>query len=204
MKNQPYYHLTTTLLPDEKLKNIFDRLDAIKPGTIVEVKENWQDITKKAALRYLLDYQGKWFYMGGQVGTGKTMLCTAITAHFMNQGKTAKYMLWRDDAVRIKGKINTDEYETELQKLKKTDVLYIDDLFKTERGGRPTTADLNLAFEVINYRYNNADLITIISSEFLVDELMEIDEALGSRIYQRTKDYCIFIARDKGKNYRMK
>jgi hypothetical protein len=39
MKNQPYYNLTTTLLPDEKLKNIFDRLDAIKPGTIVEVKE---------------------------------------------------------------------------------------------------------------------------------------------------------------------
>ena len=39
MKNQPYYNLTTTLLPDEKLKNIFDRLDALKPGAIVEVKE---------------------------------------------------------------------------------------------------------------------------------------------------------------------
>lgn len=38
MKNQPYYNLTTTLLPDEKLKNIFDRLDALKPGAIVEIK----------------------------------------------------------------------------------------------------------------------------------------------------------------------
>jgi uncharacterized protein (DUF2249 family) len=38
MKNQPYYNLTTTLLPDEKLKNIFDRLNALKPGSIVEVK----------------------------------------------------------------------------------------------------------------------------------------------------------------------
>jgi len=37
MENQPYYHLTTTLLPDEKLKIIFDRLDNLKPGAIVEV-----------------------------------------------------------------------------------------------------------------------------------------------------------------------
>lgn len=40
MKNQPYYHLTTTLLPDEKLKSIFDRLDTLKPGAIVEVKDS--------------------------------------------------------------------------------------------------------------------------------------------------------------------
>ena len=37
MQNQTYYNLTTTLLPDEKLKEIFNRLDSLKPGMIVKV-----------------------------------------------------------------------------------------------------------------------------------------------------------------------
>lgn len=40
MENQPYYNLTTTLLPDYKLKSIFDRLDNLKHGAIVEVRDS--------------------------------------------------------------------------------------------------------------------------------------------------------------------
>lgn len=168
------------------------------------VTEEWQKQLKELAQRYTEDKEIMWFNIGGQVGCGKTHICTAITSYYMSQHKTAKYMLWRDDAVRIKGKINTDAYDRELNKLKNVKVLYIDDLFKSDSGRVPTAADVNLAFEILNYRYNNKKLRTIISSEFMIDELLEIDEALGSRIYQRTKDYCIFIGRDKGKNYRLK
>ena len=46
--------------------------------------------------------------------------------------------------------------------------------------GKPITqGDINIAFEIINYRYIN-DLITIISSELLLDEIINIDEATGS------------------------
>ena len=68
----------------------------------------------------------------------------------------------------------------------------------------PTSADIMIAFEILNYRYMNQDLITIISTEKSVDEILEIDEAIGSRLYQRSKKYCIKLPSDKSKNYRMK
>lgn len=167
--------------------------------------EPWQKKAKAMAERFITDYQGKWFYAGGQVGSGKTHLCAALVCHFLKEGKAATYMLWRDEIVSIKSVVTDDDaYSKKMNELKKIPVLYIDDFFKTERGKQPTTADINIAFELLNYRYNNRDLITIISSELLIDDLINIDEAVGSRIYQRVKDYCLVINYDRSKNYRLK
>ena len=69
--------------------------------------------------------------MGGQSGAGKTHLCTAVTVHYIRKGKEARYMLWRDEIAQIKA-IVTDSaaYAARMDALKKTPVLYIDDLFK--------------------------------------------------------------------------
>ena len=98
-----------------------------------------------------------------------------------------------------------------MKELKKTDVLYIDDLFKGGKGedGKykpPTAADINAAFEIINYRYNNPELVTIISSERTLVELNDIDEAIAGRIAERSKEsgYCINLKPDKKRNWRMK
>jgi DNA replication protein DnaC len=113
-------------------------------------------------------------------------------------------MLWRDEATRIKALINDyDEYDRLTNELKEAEVLYIDDFLKTQRGQQPTSADVNLAFEILNYRYNNPSLITIISSELTEDELLDIDEATGGRIYERAKK-AFSIAGDRKKNYRIK
>lgn len=165
---------------------------------------NWQKRIKESALRFLESPKGNWFFVGGQVGAGKTHICTAIVGELMRRGIPAKYMLWRDEAVRLKGMVNEEgEYAKRIGMLKTIPCLYIDDLFKTERGKAPTTADINLAFEILNYRYIQKDLITLISSEKIIDELLEIDEAVGSRIYERTKGYCLQIAKDPGKNMRL-
>ena len=82
-------------------------------------------------------------------------------------------------------------------------MLYIDDFFKTERGKSPTSGDINIAFELLNYRYINGQLITIISCERDVDEVMRIDEAVGSRIYERTRGNCVCIDSKPGRNYRL-
>ena len=65
---------------------------------------------------------------------------------------------------------------------------------------------MNLAFEIINYRCNQPELITIISSERTLAELVEIDEAVAGRIAQRSKNngYCINLNRDARKNWRMR
>lgn len=146
------------------------------------VREEWQRRIKTLAERFTESEDATWFYIGGQVGCGKTHICTAIVGKLLNAGKAAHYMLWRDESVRLKAIVNNDEeYEKVITPLKSIEILYIDDFFKGERGKPPTTADINLAFELLNYRYNNRNLITIISSERSVEELVDVDEAVGSR-----------------------
>ena len=169
--------------------------------------ENWQKAIKDAAMEYANEPEG-WFFLGGQSGAGKTHLCTAICREFLLAGKRVKYMLWRDDVVKIKGAVtDSEEYGKLIDQYKTIDVLYIDDLFKTGKDNfnqvqKPTGADINVAFEIINYRYNNPKLLTIISSELTEDELLDIDEAIGGRIYERAKAFTIGKSRDR--NYRIK
>lgn len=167
--------------------------------------EPWQREIKNKALAYLNDHYNKWFYIGGQVASGKTFICTAIVDEFLKRDKRAVYMLWRDEIVKLKANaMDYDEYGSRMDELKNAEVLYIDDFFKQEKGQQPSSADVNIAFELINYRYNKPDLITIISSEIMIKDLLSIDEAVGSRIYQKAKDYQVNIAPDIKKNLRLR
>ena len=176
--------------------------------------EPWQKAIKQAAMEYAKNPQG-WFALLGQSGAGKTHLCTAICREFLLSGKRVTYMLWRDDIVKIKEAAQGTAFDDEgielhklLDKFKTADILYIDDLFKTGKDSKtgmmqkPSVADINYAFEIINYRYNNPSLLTIISSELSEDELLDIDEAIGGRIYEKSKAFTIGKSRDR--NYRMK
>ena len=157
------------------------------------------------AKEFLLNPIGKWFYMSGQNGIGKTMLCTAMVNELLNRYIPCKYMLWRDQSLQLKALANNaEEYLAIIKPLKEIEVLYIDDFLKTEQGKNPTSADMNLAFELLNYRYNTKDLITIISCERSLTEVTNIDEAVGTRIYQRIDKFNTYIAKDRNKNYRLK
>ena len=171
-----------------------------------QTPDRWHQHMKSLALRFVDDAtDGKWFYAGGQIGSGKTHLCTAIVGKFLHSGKAARYMLWRDYAVQIKASVNdAAEYSGLINPLKFVDVLYIDDLFKTGTGKAPTPADVNIAFEILNHRYINRQLITILSSEWGINDLLDIDEAVGSRIFERTREFCLYVERDKSRNWRLR
>lgn len=161
----------------------------------------WQRAVKAGAGQYIKN-PGGWFFAGGQVGSGKTHICTAIVCELMKQGKSARYFMWRD-VTAIRASVNDPvEYRRLIDPLKNTQVLYIDDFLKS--GGPPTQGDINIAFEVLNHRYNNPDLLTVISSEKTVDDIMAIDPGVGSRIYERTKGSRFEIGWDDDKNYRMR
>ena len=150
--------------------------------------EDWQKVAKRMAINYTADGNGKWFVITGTPGTGKTHLCTAIAGELIEAGKEVRYMLWRTEAPRLKSLVNErDEYERIMLELKRVDVLYIDDFFK----GTISAADINLAFELLDARYNSRDKMTIISSEKTMEDILSIDEAIGSRIYERSKGFCI-------------
>ena len=171
-----------------------------------EASEPWQKTIKEAAMEYAEHPEG-WFFLGGQSGAGKTHLCTAICRKFLLEGKNVQYMMWRDDIARIKSAATDyDELSKLMQRFKEAHVLYIDDLFKMGKGPdgnvqRPTTADVNYAFEIINYR-TNAGLPTIVSSEWTEEQMLDIDEATMGRIYEKAKTFS--IAKDRSRNYRLR
>lgn len=165
-----------------------------------KVTSEWQDYVLREAYEYVRNCNG-WFFYGGQPGCGKTHLCTAMVGKLIRNGKAAKYMLWQDDITKIKQVSNYAEvYETLINSYKQAEILYIDDFFKTRRGDFVSTADVNATFKIINYRYNE-ELPTIITSELSLEQISQIDEALGSRIAEMAEQK-IFIKPDKNKNYR--
>ena len=164
---------------------------------VFETPDLQREKIKNKAAQFAEKAEG-WFFISGRAGSGKTHICVGICKELMEQSKDVKYMMWRDDAVRLKGIVNdTEEYQRQIDKFKKPAVLYIDDFFK----GKITEADVNLAFELLNYRYNSPKKITLISSELGIEKILEIDEAVGSRIYQRSKGFCLQAPEE---NWRLK
>lgn len=185
----------------ERFKN--SGLEPLRQKYTFSKFNQYNEKTKKLydkAQDFLKDIDKKdWFFIGGQVGSGKSHLCTAICLQLLKT-KRLKFMEWVKESTTLKSMVLDElNYTKELGKLLYTDVLYIDDFFK----GGTNKADLRLAFELINYRYNN-DLITIISSEKSINEILEIDEAIGSRIYERSYNFNLDIEKDEELNYRLK
>ena len=153
-------------------------------------RKDWHRQMKYAAETFAKKAEG-WFYVGGRPGTGKTHLCTAICSELMRRNMEVRYLVWRDFSVSAKAAVTEKaEYAAIVNPYKKCKVLYIDDFFKSARGASPSDGDVNLAVELINARYNDKSLITIISSEIKAETLLNIDEALGSRISERCGANC--------------
>ena len=170
-------------------------------------QKDWQAYIKERAMEYISVSGGHWLSVLGCVGAGKTHICTAVCGELMKAGFSLKYMLWRDESVKLKAAVNdATEYSRLIQPFKEAEVLYIDDLFKTKKDAGLTPADINLGFELINYRYNQPGKKTVISSEKSMPELFDIDAAVGSRIYEKSKklDFCLEIENIYENNYRLR
>jgi DNA replication protein DnaC len=167
--------------------------------------DSWQMALKEKAQRFCNDDEADWFFVGGQVGSGKTHLCTAIAAHYIKAGYETQYMLWIEESKKLKALVSDyQEYQKAIAPYKNVPVLYIDDFLKTRQGEMPTQADISLAFEIINHRLMEQGKITIISSEKTLGEMLEYDEATMSRIFMECGEYKNIIERDIKKNYRLK
>lgn len=161
----------------------------------------WQRKVKAKAREYVKEPRG-WFYIGAEFVAGKTHLCVAICGELLKRGYPVRYVQWLYLSTWAKAVVNDDAaYQALVEPLKRVKVLYIDDLFGGKIGAKPTPGDINLLSEIINARYNDKNLLTIISTELSIDRLMEIDPAVGSRIYERSKKNCIQL--EGVQNYRM-
>ena len=107
-------------------------------------------------------------------------------------------MPYRSSITNLKQSITDEEnYQKEVNIYKNAQVLMIDDLFK----GKITESDINIIYEVLDYRYFKS-LPVIVTTEKSVEELLKIDEAIGSRLYEMSKSHLISIKGEK-LNYRI-
>lgn len=165
-------------------------------------EEEWQKRMKSVAIRYLEAVNSgdteHWLFMSGQTGSGKTHLSTAVCLELLKKGHSVKYMTWHEIVHKLQqAKFSEERYEAVISAISSAEVLYIDDLFKTEKSER------DIAFEVLNVRYVSRKP-TIISCELNINSINEIDSATAGRIIQMSKGYTAQILNDDSRNYRKK
>lgn len=178
-------------------------------------KQEYQKIMYKKGINFLENAlknndKENWFILSGQVGSGKTHICTAISGQLVLNGKSFFYLPY----VSLMPKLAMDlknfyldvkeKAERLLENIKNVEVLYIDDFLKIKE-----REQFNLIWQIIDYRYQNKKLITIISTELYYDtgnSIKALDSAMASRIYERAKggEYFVEVGQDNDKNYREK
>ena len=134
----------------------------------------------------------------GQVGAGKTHLGAACSMQLMDRGIPVVYMGYRDEMTSLKSKIIDEKaYSDTVNRFKTAKVLFIDDFIK----GKTTESDVNIVYEIVNYRYNN-HLPMIVSTEKPLEDLIVFDEAIGSRLIEMCRGYIV-VFEGKKLNYRL-
>lgn len=135
----------------------------------------------------------------GQVGSGKTHLAMAVCNNLLNVcGVGVSYMAYRNAITEIKQSITDREnYWNAISGYCTTRVLCIDDLLK----GRTTESDINILYEIVNYRYMHNKPV-IISTEKTPEELVDYDEAIGSRVLEMCRGNIVLLC-GKELNYRL-
>ncbi len=140
----------------------------------------------------------------GQTGAGKTHLGTAVVGNLVTKGYNALYVEWKHEM-----NIAKDDYykvkEDKLAMWKDIEVLYIDDLFKNQANdvNEIKNSEFEVAWDILDHRLKR-NKITIISSEFTIEDFLGLDEGTGGRLNEMAGDYLIDIPKDVKKNYRIK
>ena len=82
-------------------------------------------------------------------------------------------------------KNNRYQYSALINKYKQIDILYIDDLYKgfSNKLSFDDLDGLKLLFEIVNHRYLEKKSM-IVTSEYLIKQLFEIDEGIARRFYE--------------------
>lgn len=168
------------------------------------IEDEWRGKCKRAVESYLERHSDDdvWFIACGQNGSGKTLLCSIIAnTLLMKHNRAVKYVVWSDFIGEVKRDMmgeKTNEVSERMKDIKNADVLFLDEVLK-----KHNDTDLRYLMEIINYRYTN-DKKTILTSEKLLNELLDIDEATFGRAVEQCEGFIINIPRDRKKDWRLR
>jgi DNA replication protein DnaC len=124
----------------------------------------------------------------GNPGCGKTHVLMAICNNLMRKRIHVMYFPWVEGLNDLKD--NMDDLERKIRMMKEVSVLYIDDLFKGRK--TPTEWSVEQLFGIVNYRYVE-HLPILLSCEKDIDQLCDIDEGIGSRLYEMARNHTVLM-----------
>lgn len=139
----------------------------------------------------------------GQPGVGKTHLLMAISNNLIDKGVQVMYFPYVSTTKAMQA--NSFANDTTITEAAcNAEVLFIDDLFKPVRNiPQASEWQCSKMYDIINHRYNN-DLPILLSSELDFSRMFEIDEAIGSRLFEMCKSYTKTISKNMDLNYRIR
>ncbi len=159
-------------------------------------------IDKLKAVQQLIIKQpntSEYLYNDNTLGLKDCKICNGIGMILRKEDDT--YIKCDEELEKLKQLAyeQQEEYSKIMFNLKNIGLLFIDDFFRRT----PTEADKAKIFDIINFRYVN-NKPCILSSEKMLFEILNIDEAIGSRIFEKAKNFNIEIEKEVSKNYRLK
>lgn len=180
--------------------------EVFKQKTINSFKtdKKWQIEAKFKVKQYIEDFLKKGSNAGlilsGQPGSGKTHLGIGTMLELINNNIGCVYKEYITMLTDLKQtSMDETDYIRTLEKYINPRVLFLDDFLK----GQPTEADRKYIYKVINTRYLKGKPI-IISTEKSIKEILEFDEAVGSRIVEMAQNNIITFPRGIENNYRLR
>lgn len=137
----------------------------------------------------------------GNPGSGKTHLLAAVANNLLSKGVEVFYFPW-GEGIKELTSASLEQKQEIIHRMQRCEVLFLDDLFKGRE--KPTDFQFETAWAVINHRYLN-NLPILVSTERSISDLLDIDEAMGSRIAEMTRNYkAVIDGSRKEMNYRIR
>lgn len=199
-KNEAIRRMARSGISAEDMQKGFADFNTFGEGGLVTAKETAIGYYK--AFDTVENSRANSLLLCGASGRGKTTLGMAVANNLIrNKGVNVRYMPYREEVTRLKQEIMQGEgaqYQDHMERLKRARVLFIDDLLK----GKVTESDINIMYEIINYRYLER-LPMIISTELTIPALVQFDEAIAGRLVEMSKGYTV-VFDSSIPNYRMR
>ena len=156
---------------------------------------NWEPSCEQALIDMVNQTSGKSPRMGYDCPICRNKEFVLTLENGLRRAKSCSCVGIRQNLTRLKTR-------GLLEPLKTCQVLYLDDFLKVQRGTSPTPADIRLAFEVLDARYNHGDKPVILSTEFNLRQIAGFDEALAGRIVERSRGFAVQIQGGPDRNHR--
>lgn len=166
------------------------------------VNNEWQLEAKAKAMDYSKNFKETKasLMLSGQPGSGKTHIGVATMLRLIENNIGCVYREYISMLTDLKQtSMDEEEYIRSLEKYINPPVLFLDDFLK----GEPTIADRKHVYKIINTRYLKS-MPMIISTEKSVKEILNWDEAIGSRLIEMCQGNVIEFPRGLENNYRLR